>query len=457
MILRTAAYMAPEQARGKAVDKRADIWAFGVVLYEMLTGEQLFQGETVSDTLAAVLTREPDLTRVPVKVRRLLQLCLQKDPKQRLQAIGDWRLLLEDAPARAPKPKSSLVWPAIAGALAISLAIALWAPWRAKRDLQPLVRLDVDLGSDVSLSSFRGNDAILSPDGARIVYFSNSRLFTRRLDQAKAAELAGTEGAWAPFFSPDGQWVAFFTPGKLKKVPVQGGAPISLCNVPYGSGGSWGEDGNIVASSASISGLWRVPSGGGAPTRIAELATGEAVHRWPQILPGGKAALFTASTSAYGVDGANIVALSLSDGRRKTLQRGGMFGRFLPSGHLVYLHNGTLFAVPFDLDRLETQGTPVPVLEEVAYETRFGSAQFDFSRAGTLLYRSGGAGSQTVKVQWLDGGGKAQPLLIKPRAYTSPRLSSDGSRLALTSAEGPLGLRIAAGDDDPPDSAVWST
>jgi serine/threonine-protein kinase len=431
MILGTAAYMAPEQARGKAVDKRADIWAFGVVLYEMLTGEQLFQGETVSDTLAAVLTREPDLTRVPVKVRRLLQLCLQKDPKQRLQAIEDWRPMLEDVPEQvAPQAKGKLSW-AVAGVLAVALAIALWAPWRAKRDLQPLIRLDVDLGSDVSLGP--GSAAALSPDGTRIVYVSHSRLFTRRLDQPAAAELAGTEGALAPFFSPDGQWVAFFTAGKLRKVSVQGGAAISLSDAQYGYSGSWGDDGNIVASFTSFSGLVRVPSGGGAPTPIAELATGEAAQRWPQILPGGKAVLFTALPSNSGIDGANIEVMSLSDRRRRTVQRGGTFGRFLPSGHLVYLHNGTLFAVPFDLDRLETQGTPVPVLEKVAYDTRFGSAQFAFSQTGTLLYRS--AGVRLVTVQWLDSGGKAQPLPLKSGTFGNPRLSPNGSRLALASAE----------------------
>src|SRR5262249_28697162 len=182
MILGTAAYMAPEQARGKAVDKRADIWAFGVVLYEILTGEQVFQSETVSDTLAAVLQQEPDLTRVPGNVRRLLQACLQKDPKRRLQAIGDGRLLLEDAPERAPKAKSRLLWPLIAGALVIAAAIASAPVWRSKLNSQPLMRLNVDLGSDVALGSVRGANVILSPDGTRIVYCSRSRLFAWRLD-----------------------------------------------------------------------------------------------------------------------------------------------------------------------------------------------------------------------------------------------------------------------------------
>jgi serine/threonine-protein kinase len=424
MILGTAGYMSPEQARGKPVDKRADIWAFGVVLYEMLAGGQLFIGETVSDTLAAVLTREPDWNRVPVEARRLLQRCLEKDPKRRLRDIGDIGLLLDEAPAtpvtRAP---GRLPW-AVAGVFAIAAAIALWAPWHAGPGLQPLVRLDVDLGSDVSLGSPRGSDTVLSPDGTRLVYVSKSRLFTRRLDQRTATEMAGTEGAFAPFFSPDGQWVAFFTASELKKVFVQGGAALPLCNALRGSGGSWGVDGNIIVASG-LEGLSRISSAGGPATALTE----RAVHRWPQILPGGNAVLFTAFSVPDETDGANIEVMSLKDRRRKILQQGGTFGRFVPSGHLVYLHRGTMFAAPLDLDRLEIHGTPVPVLEEVAYNG-FGSAQFDFSGTGTLVYRSGRASGQ-LTLQWLDGAGKAQPLPARPGNYQYPRLSPDGSRMAL--------------------------
>jgi serine/threonine-protein kinase len=227
----------------------------------------------------------------------------------------------------------------------------------------------------------------------------------------------------------------------LKKVSVQGGASVPLCNAAFVAGGSWGEDGSIVAALTSNSGLSRIPSAGGAPSRISELLPGEIAHRWPQILPGGKAVLFTAFTMANaGNDGANIEVMSLNDRRRKILQRGGIYGRYLPSGHLIYIHNGTLFAAPFDLNRLEVRGTPAPVLEEVAYESRWGSVQLDFSGtstgAGTLLYRSGGAGAQQVTVQWLDGAGKVQPLLAKPGDYAHPSLSPDGSRLALSLPDG---------------------
>jgi serine/threonine-protein kinase len=439
MILGTAAYMSPEQARGKPVDKRADIWAFGVVLFEMLTGKRLFEGETVSDTLAHVLTKEPDWEQVPAKARRLLEACLQKDPKQRLQAIGDWRLLLADVQPQVIAP-SRLGWIAAAtlGLALLAVSALFWRATRAvEQPLKPLVRLDVDLGPGVSLTAPYGAAAILSPDGTRLVYVSQGKLFTRRLDQPRAAELAGAEGGYGPFFSPDGQWVAFYAQGKLKKISVEGGAAVDLCNLNALTGGSWGEDGNIIAAIGN-SGfpLLRIPSAGGEPTPATELAPGEYGHRWPQILPGGKAVLFTAAPVVNAFDTANIEVMSFAGHQRKTLVRGGTFGRYLPSGHLVYVIGGTLFAVPFDLDRLDVRGTPVPVLEEVAYSSQTGSAQLDFSRTGTLVYRSGGTRGGRVTVQWMDSTGKTKPLLAKPGFYLRPRLSPDGSKVAMDMREG---------------------
>jgi serine/threonine-protein kinase len=450
VILGTAAYMSPEQARGKAVDKRTDIWAFGCVLYELLTGTQAFHGEDITDILAAVVRAEPDWSKLPetmpFSVRKLLRRCLQKDRTLRMQAAGDIRIEIVEALA-APKdvgtmPIASTRRNKLPWVLAVALAIAVLALgallWRSSRPAEhPLVRLDVDLGSDVSLDSPLGADTILSPDGTRLVYDSRGRLFTRRLDQPAATELAGTDGAFAPLFSPDGQWVAFFAGGRLKKVSVEGGAVIDLCAAPNGRGGSWGEDASIIASLGNTGGLSRIPSAGGAPTPVTELAQGEATHRWPQILPGGKAILFTNSAATAAFDGAGIEIMSLADHRRKTLQRGGTYGRYLPSGHLVYVNRGTLFAVPFDPDKLEVHGTPVPVLDAVGYSAVNGSAQFDFSRSGTLVYRNGGGGgSGLVTVQWLDGTGKTQPLLAKPGNYSRPRLSPDGKRLGLEVADG---------------------
>ena len=222
----------------------------------------------------------------------------------------------------------------------------------------------------------------------------------------------------------------------MKKISVEGGAAIALCDAGVSRGGSWGEDGNIVAALNTVGVLSRIPAAGGPPTPVTELAQGEVTHRWPQLLPGNKAVLFTAHTATAAFDGASIEVMSLGDHRRRTLVRGGTFGRYLPSGHLSYINNGTLFAVPFDLDTLAVLGTPSPVLEEVAYSTSFGSAQTDFSRTGTLVYRNGTAGGGQFTVQWLDGVGKTQPLLAKPGLYTNHHLSPDGQRLALTVAGG---------------------
>jgi hypothetical protein len=380
----------------------------------------LFDGESLPHILASVLKDEPDLTAVPLKVRRLLRGCLEKDPKRRLQAIGDWRLLMDetsaDMGARTPSRMGRLAMIAALVAVAVAaVAVSDW--WRALRPvaLKPPVRLDIDLGSDVSLGSIRGTDAVFSPDGTRLLYVSQGKLFTRKLDQLKGTELPGTEGAFAPFFSPDGQWVAFFTPGKLKKVSVEGGAPVVLCSSSMGMGGSWNEDGSIIVSLLSTGALSQIPSSGGTPTPVTELATPEITHRWPQVLPGGKAVLFTSNRSATGFDGANIEIVSLKDRRRKTLQRSAVFGRYMAAmngaGYLLYVTRGTLFAVAFNLDALEVRGTPVQLQEQVAYSTNNGSAQFDFPSApsgpGTLVYRRGEtAGGEPVTVQWLNAGGR---------------------------------------------------
>jgi eukaryotic-like serine/threonine-protein kinase len=445
-ILGTLLYMSPEQVNGEEADPRSDIFSFGLVLYEMLTGKRAFDGKSQASVIAAILERPaPSVSDLaPAALDRVLRRCLEKDPENRWQSARDLKGALElvvgQEPGLPPTGHGPVPqrWPWIVAAVAVVIAIVLGAvAWRATRPapLKPLVRLDVDLGPDASLSSALGSEMILSPDGTRLVYWSQGRLFTRRLDQPKALELAGTEGAVAPFFSPDGQWIAFYSQGNLKKISVDGGSAVTLSLARALAGASWGEDGNIIAALSLGEGLSRIPSAGGAPTPATELAQGEVSHRWPQILPGGKALLFTSNTSVNGWDGGNIEVMTFADHRRKTLQRGGTLGRYLPSGHLTYINNGTLFAVPFDLDTLAVHGTPSPVLEQVAYAPGSGLAQFDFSRNGTLVYRSGG-GTGGLTVQWLDSAGKTQPLVAKPGPYITPRLSPDGQRLALTVAGG---------------------
>jgi Tol biopolymer transport system component len=443
MILGTAAYMSPEQAQGKPVDKRADIWAFGVVLYEMLTGRRMFQGETVSDTLAAVLTKEPEWERVPTQVRRLLRRCLEKDPQKRLRDISGVGLLLEEAPQAAGPRHTRVPW-AAASVLAIIAAVALWIAWRATRQVdRPLMRFSVDLGPEAVSTGLRFTAAI-SSDGGRLAFVARGpggkqQLATRLLDQAQATLLPGTENAVDAFFSPDGQWIGFFADGKMKKISVQGGAAVMLCDAPDARGASWGEDGSIIVAlvAGAGGGLSRVPAAGGPPQAITKPGDkGEATHRWPQILPGGQAVLFTGSTVNGNFEDANIEVLSLKTGQWKAvLQHVGYFGRYLATsngaGHLVYVHQGTLFAVGFDLDRLEVRGTPVPLLEDMAGGAGGDGGQYDIARNGTLVYLNGKSTTASWPVAWVDSAGKTEPLLAAPGPYYTPRFSPDGQRLAL--------------------------
>ncbi len=466
MILGTAAYMSPEQAKGRAADRRSDVWAFGVVLYEMLTGQRAFKGEDVSDTLAFILTREPDWATLPADtpppIRRLLRRCLEKDRTRRLDSAAAARLEIDEAlapsavdgattppgPARAAWSRA-LPWTLAALMLGLAIAVVLlWAPWRAEKPVdRPLARLDVDLGADVSLpapSTF-GPSVAISPDGTRLVYASGTpvKLFTRRLDQPKVTELPGTQGASRPFFSPDGQWVGFLTPNRLNKIAVEGGAvvPLGDINLTTFAGASWSEDGSILVSEAFGKGLRRVPAAGGPPEVVAPLGNGEIALAHPQMLPGAQAILFAAIPAAPDLEAFTIEVFTLADRHRKILLRGGQSPRYLPTssgaGHLVYVNNATLFAIPFDLEKLETHGAAVPVLDDVAYQSPSGTGQFDVSRTGTLVYRraSGGAsGMETL--QWVDPSGQKEPLQAEPGVYRFPSLSPDGKRVALTVAEG---------------------
>src|SRR5579864_4385609 len=331
VILGTAAYMAPEQARGKGVDGRADIWAFGVVLYEMATGQKLFKGDDVSEILAAVIKEEPRLERAPSRLRRLLRSCLEKDPKQRLQAIGDWRLLLEES--AASEPASRALWLGVVAVLFAALVIALWAPWRPEKPIdRPLVRLDVDLGSDVSLpeTDIAGSTVAISPDGTRLAYLSGTpvKLFTRALDQTKATELLGTQDASPAFFSPDGRWVGFHSNGKLNKISVDGGTVVPLGDVGGANfaGASWNQDDTIFVSIGFQRGLLRFPAAGGQPESVAGLGNDEIFLRNPQTLPGGRAILFSV-VRTFGWGRRTIEVLTLSDSHRKVVAQGGNFPR----------------------------------------------------------------------------------------------------------------------------------
>jgi Tol biopolymer transport system component len=465
VILGTAAYMAPEQARGRTVDQRADIWAFGAVLYEMLIGKVLFRGETVSDIMVEILGKEPDLSALPVHARYIVERCLRKDPRRRWQAIGDVRIALEEGVAEPSTPappvetkRRLLPW-AITGVFLLVSMAASFTAWRATRSAAgagdlPFMRFDADLGPDaVEGSAYAGALAVMSPDGARVVYSARTSdgkqmLAIRPLDRPKGSLLAGTENGFDPFFSPDGQWLGFFADRKLKKIALSGGAPVVLCDVADPRGATWGEDGTIVAALTNTTGLSRLSASGGAPRQLTELRAGESTHRWPQFLPGGQTIVFTASSSLSVYENASIDVVILKTGERKTLQAGGYFGRYASSGHLLYVHQGVLLAAPMDASALKPLGTPVPLLEDVASVANAGAGQFDISRNGIFVYRSGKAGWETWLLATLsekEGSTKVQSLLSMPGSYHTPRFSPDGRRVALA-LESATGMDISVYD-----------
>jgi len=447
LILGTAAYMSPEQARGKVVDRRADIWAFGVVVYEMLAGRRPFDGEDVSTTVAAVIQSEPRWDGIPQSMLRLLKRCLTKDPRRRLRDVGDvWELLDVETPVTRSRTGTA-GW--IVAALAtIAAAVALWAPWRgATRPAdRPLVRLEIDLGVDVTLPPLvipTPSSLAISPDGTRLAYLAGlaggtPRLFLRRLDQLQATEVAGTEGATNPSFSPDGQWVLFFDGNRVKKVSVGGGAAVPLIDVAPFGGAAWADDRTLLVGSGVKQGLLRTSADGGTPSQILTPAGNEMFYTTPSMLPGGTDALISVYSAPPNADTAFIDVLSLADKTRKTVARGGTSPRYLPSGHLIYANRNTVYAVPFDLATRESRGTAVPVLTDVAYDPAAGLPQMDISRDGTLVYRRNVAregGASTLA--WLDAAGKRQPLRARTARYAStPRLSPDGKRVATTIRDG---------------------
>jgi eukaryotic-like serine/threonine-protein kinase len=452
VILGTLPYMSPEQARGKPVDRRADIWSFGCVMFELMTHHRPFDGDTTSDVIAAVLEREPDWRLLPSKtppaVDRVLRRCLRKDSRQRLRDIGDARMELEEAlegpapaaPAISRHGRFGLFTQAI-GWLALGLIAGGLLTWGLRRDAPPVQPAGHFLMSLPAGERFAGLDfpaVAMSPDGSLVAYVGTrggrAQLFVRPLNRLESRALPGTSDAIAPFFSPDHRWVAFFAEGKLKKVPVDGGTPVTLCEAPIGFGGSWGPDGTIVFSPATGSGLSRVPAAGGPPTRVSQVNSekGEFSHRWPEWLPDGKTVVFTIG-SVGSWDDAQIVAQSVVSGRQTVLVRGGTNPRYLPSGHLTYAKGGTLLAVPFDAARLSVTGAAFPVIENVV-QSFDGAAQVGTSPSGALVYVSGSFTSDKRRLIGVERSGAVAPLAAPADAYAAPRVSPDRQTLAVTIA-----------------------
>jgi eukaryotic-like serine/threonine-protein kinase len=454
-ILGTVQYMAPEQIQGLEADARSDIFAFGLLLYEMATAKRAFQGKTQSSVVGQILALDPaPISSIqpmsPPALSRLVSTCLEKDPDERFQTIHDVKLRLVEiteapavsavTPPRRNRERASWAIAALLGLIAIAATIGFIQ--RAPKPEQPM-RLSAELGADVALYADFGANAVLSPDGTRLVFVAAGadkvrRLYIRSLDQMQAAILSGTDNPRDPFFSPDGEWIAFFTVGKLKKVSVQGGAVVTLCDAASDRGGSWSDDGSIVFAAGNREGLSKVSSAGGTPEPLTKLdqQAGEVTHRWPQVLPGSKGVIFTHHNSGSQFDDAEIAVYSADSRKVKTILHGGSYPRYLPSGHVAYVHNGTLFAVPFDAKHLEVTGQPVPLVEGVASNPNHGGAQFSFSDSGTFVYVAGSAVSQDVSIHWMDAAGKFTPLRETPGDYDDPAISPDGKRLAMDITSG---------------------
>ncbi len=460
MILGTAAYMSPEQARGKPVDKRADIWAFGCVLYEMLTGQRAFDGEGVSETMARVIEREPDWARLPATLspalRTYIRRCLQKDPRQRVQAIGDVRLALEGAfetavpttPAVVPR-RVALVGVAAIIASGAVIGAGVWVAMREAEPTPPAVsRLQVTPSGTSALSLFWNNrDLAVTPDASRVIYVGNrgTQLFVRALDSLVPVAVFTGGIVSGPFVSPDGQWIGFADGrGLLKRVPVIGGPAVTIATLDTAgpAGATWGPDDSIILATAAVeTGLQRVSAAGGPMTVLTrpDREQGEADHFWPEMLPGGRAVLFTITALTGGLDAAQIAVLDLETGMRKILVRGGSHAHYVSSGpasprrdereggHLVYAAGSTLRAVPFDLARQETRGPSVTVVPDVV-TTFNGGVDAAVAANGTLVYVPGSERTPRT-LAWVDRQGRETPIAAPPRPYLLPALSPDGTRV----------------------------
>jgi len=455
VILGTAAYMSPEQAKGEAVDKRADIFAFGCVLYELLTGKRTFSGKTITETLGAIIHKEPDWAALPHttpwRIQELLRRCLTKDVSDRLDGIGNVRteikLAMEEPTSASPtgvaipgQPVQQRWTMAIGLVLlgAVVAGLAVWLLIQPSSPEQPLNRFVIRPSPPVVLASTNYKEVAISPDGRQLVYMGvgeeGRQLYLRSLDDFVDRPIPGTANPRGiVFFSPDGKSIGFFAEGKLKKTSLAGGSPITLCDAPAGlRSGDWFEDTIVFAATLeSGQGLYRVSANGGEPEMLATVNfdEGERVYGLPDFLPDGKDLLFTIGSGT----GYQTALLSLETGERKVVLENARQAHYLPAGHLVYEQSitGNLMVVPFDLAALEVTGDSVPVVQGVR-QTPGTFADYAISNNGTLIYvPSTSTGGLDRTLVWVDRQGIATPLIEDRQAYNRPRLSPDGQRVAV--------------------------
>ncbi len=460
IVMGTSAYMSPEQACGKPVDRRTDVWAFGCVMFEALARKRTFGGETMAEVLAAVLEREPEWNALPAalpeNLRSLLRRCLTKDPHRRLRDIGDARLELEEtlsgqavtraaqmaAAAAVPRWRRAL-WPASLSAL-ILLAAGLGS-WkfmtRSGAPAPDVIRFTHALPQGHRMPPGWNPGVIFSPDGRTVAFDYDvdgiPTAFQRRLDELDQKPLGGVKHLSTPVFSPDGRWVAMVDnmAHALKKVAIAGGAPVALAATDMFGRGDWGSDGYIYFTDRYPGGIHRVPEGGGPaePVTTLDAQKGEFTHRHAQLLPGGKAIMFTVvAATMRSYDDARIEIQTLDTKRRILVHEGGFGARYSPSGHIVYANGGNLYALPFDPRTLETKGLPVRVIEGVQMSRNTGAAYFDVSPTGGLAYVPGLVEGGARTLVWVDRGGRETPLPLKPNSFLFPRISpTDENRIAV--------------------------
>jgi serine/threonine protein kinase len=452
-VMGTPAYMSPEQARGNPTDRRTDIWSFGCLLFEMLTGRLPFKGETTTDILARIIEREPDWDLLPqttpANIRVLLWRCLAKDPRRRLQHIGDAVLEIDETlniPSDKPTITEPLIkagrrrwWPAVVcGVIGIAIGLIVAGIFLKRVTTSPRFepglltsqRFTIELPENQTLGFYQGPFSnrqpafALSPDGSRLVYAAcvgtTTQLFERIIDRFEVRPIPGTNGASSPFFSPDGQSVGFFVETYLMVVSLRGGEPVTLCTDSYPDGASWGSDGMIYFI-VREKGLARVPANAGN----VEILGGESEPvdgAYPQVLPGSKAVLISS--------GNDVVLFSLETMAKKVLAKNVHFAHYIPAGYLVYPRAGAIEAVPFDLDTFQVTGTHVPVLKQVLSDSVSGTAQFDVSNNGLLVYAPGADTARSILL-WVDRQGNVEPLPMPAQIYGTFRLSPDGKQLAI--------------------------
>ncbi|MFN0159259.1 MAG: protein kinase domain-containing protein [Bacteroidota bacterium] len=469
--LGTAGYMSPELVQGQDADHRSDIFSFGVLLYELFTGQLPFRGVHETALMYEIVNVDaPPMSSVKPEVDPSLDAivleCLEKDPNERTQSVKQVsidlkRIKRESGRARVSRVTSvrpiiksdridsgnpseaprwrRILWPVVSAILGLALLYTVWI-FRQSPISRSVARFDIVVPKDQTLVLMNYPAIAISPDGTVIVYKANEQLYQRRLENLELEPIPGTEGGISPFFSPDSRWLGFFVQGKMMKVPLHGGSAVFLAELQGNRGGTWGKDGTIVFSPSGRGGLFRVKQDGGDVQRVttADTTQNERTHRWPHFLPDGKTVIFTIGTfgSPDYYEDATIAVVNIETGERKTVLKGASSARFLPPGYIVYSHAGTLFAVSFDMDRLEVTGTAFPVLSNVSSDVTTGATNFSFADNGTLVYIPGSSNIGNRKLALLDLVGNMSTLSAPVQSYVDPCMSPDGKRIAVAVQSG---------------------